>query len=145
MSLIAGQLERLIGERVQREMSRRLIGVSVAVDLEAYEDPRFFDHQQRVIQNAAHRPLEVTQGVIGMVRGAVGVIGLTAALFTVAPFLVPILLLAAVPLVVTNRIASRLEFRFIADQTPVLRKRYYLQDVLTNRPGRQGGAGVRAG
>lgn len=135
MSVVAGQLERLLGERVQRAMSRQLIGVSVEVDLEAYEDPTFFDHQQRVLQNAAHRPIEVTQALIGLVRGIVGVVGLTAALLTVTPVLVPILLLVAVPLVVTNRRASRLEFSFVSAQTPVLRKRYYLQEVLTSRPG----------
>jgi ATP-binding cassette subfamily B protein len=135
ISTVSGQLGRLLGERVQKAVMTEVIEVGVSVDLEAFEDPRFFDHQQRVIQNAVARPLEVTQGLISMLRGLLGAIGLTAVLLTLAPVLVPLLLLVSLPLVIASRRGSRLEYGFILEQMEQLRKRYYLQEVLSARPG----------
>ncbi len=136
MSVVAGQIERVLGERVQREMLRKLIDVSVSVDLEAYEDPAFFDHQQRVLQNAAHRPDRGDPGSHqrrprrrrrdqpdrGTADGRA------------APAADPALHCAAAGDQQPSRQPARVPLHR-RRRSPLLRKRYYLQGVLTSQPG----------
>jgi ATP-binding cassette subfamily B protein len=133
--VVAGLLERLLGEQVQRETMRGVIEVTSSVDLEAYEHPLFFDQLQRVMTNAVSRPMSVAHGVIAIVRGATGAAALTIVLLTMAPILVPILFVMGLPLTLTSRKGSRSEFRFALEQAPVMRKRNYVQEILTGRPG----------
>lgn len=134
VEVVDSLLGRLLGERVQRSVTRQVIEVCTSVELSAYEDPRFFDQLQRVLTNALPRPVAVAQGIIGIVRGAAGGIGLIVVLLTLTPLMVPLLLLAAVPLTMTARRGSRSEFRFAISQAPLLRKRFYFQEIMTNRP-----------
>lgn len=133
LTVIAGQLERLLAERTQRLTVREVIQSCVSLDLEAYDDPAFFDQLQRVMTNAVPKPVAVAQGIIGVARGVAGTVGIAAVLLTLAPALVPIMLLVAVPLTLTSRRGSRWEFRFAVDQAAGVRKRYYLQEIMTGR------------
>jgi ATP-binding cassette, subfamily B, bacterial len=134
LTVVASQLERMLGERTQRRTVREVIAACISLDLEAYDDPAFFDQLQRVMTNAVPRPVSVAHGVIGIARGIVGAITIGAVLVTLAPALLPVILLVSVPLTLTSRRGSRSEFRFAVDQASGVRKRYYLQDVMTGRP-----------
>ena len=54
-------------------------------------------------------------------------------LVAIHPVLLPLLLVGAIPLIVTNRAESRVEFGFTVDQTANQRERSYLAFVLTGR------------
>ena len=56
LTVVANQLERLLGERAQRLTMRDVINVCIGLDLEAYDDPAFFDQLQRVMMNAVPSP-----------------------------------------------------------------------------------------
>lgn len=133
LAIVVMQLERLLAERVARCTTRKLVDVASSVDLEAYEDPAFFDQLQRVMLNASQRPAEVASGFIAIVRALASSAALLGVLLTLAPLLVPVLLLIAVPLALTSRHGSRSEFQFALGQAPDMRKRYYLQSILTGR------------
>ncbi|MBB5786230.1 ABC transporter ATP-binding protein [Jiangella mangrovi] len=125
--------QRLLAELVLRSTWQQMLDVAGAVGLRAFESPEFYDRLQRVQTNALSRPYTLTQGLIGMVGGFAGCVGLSVAIISFEPALLPILLLAGVPLFFTSRRESRLEFDFAVAQTPALRLRQYLGLVQTGR------------
>lgn len=125
--------QRLLAELVMRSTWQRLLDVAGAVELRAFESPRFFDRLQRVQTSALSRPSQLTQGLVGMVGGVAGAVGLAAAIVTLEPLLLPLLLLAGVPMLFTSRRESRLEFDFTVGETPRMRLRQYFALVLTGR------------
>ncbi|MGY1739560.1 MULTISPECIES: ABC transporter ATP-binding protein [unclassified Blastococcus] len=130
---LANLQQRMLGELVSREVWRRLLDVSQAVDLESYEDPDFYDQAQRAQTNAAQQTRLVVQGLLLVVGGSLGVVAGAVAVLTLAPSLLPLLLLSGVPLLLTSRTAGRHEFDFAVAQSARLRVRAYLQTVLTRR------------
>jgi ATP-binding cassette subfamily B protein len=130
---LQAQQQRLLGERVGSAVWDRLITVTTRVPLEAFETSVFHDRLQRVQANALSRPLTVTTSVLSLLGGAVGVVAVGAALLAVEPLLVPLLLLAGGPALALSRRASRTEFAYAVAQTPTMRRRAYLREVLTSR------------
>jgi ATP-binding cassette, subfamily B, bacterial len=127
------QLQRLLGEAVQRLTWTRIIEVTTKVPLETFEGPQFFDELQRVKANALIRPLTLSQGLTQLVGGLVGVAGLSVALILIEPILLPILLVGGAPLWLLSRRMGKLEFDFRVGQTPQLRLREYLTNLLSGR------------
>ena len=127
------QLQRLLGEEVQRLTWDGIIGVTTKVPLETFEDPEFFDALQRVKTNAVLRPLTLSQGLVQVVSGLLGAVGLTIALVVIQPLLVVVLLAGSLPLWLISRKTGRVEFRFRAGQTTQLRLNEYLINTLSGR------------
>ncbi|MBJ7328674.1 MAG: ABC transporter ATP-binding protein [Solirubrobacteraceae bacterium] len=126
-------LQRLLGEEVQLLTWTQILDVTTAVPLETFENPEFFDALQRVRTNAVIRPLTMSQGLVQLFGGLVGIAGLTVALVVIHPGLIVIFLLGGFPLWLLSRTTGRLEFRFRAGQTPQLRLRHYLTELLCGR------------
>lgn len=126
---------RVLQDLVARSVWRRVLDVSQAVELSAYDDPGFHDQAERVQASAASRTQIVIQALVVFIGDALGILAGTAAVLTVAPLLAPLLLLSAVPLVLTSRISGRLEFAFSVEQSVGNRERSYIQSLLTGRDG----------
>lgn len=127
------QLQRLLGEEVQRLTWDGIIRVTSHVPLEMFEDPEFFDALQRVKTNAVLRPLTLSQGLVQVISGLVGVAGLTVALVIIQPILVAVLLAGSLPLWLISHRTGHVEFRFRAGQTTQLRLNEYLINTLSGR------------
>ena len=127
------QLQRVLGEMVARTMWSRVLRVATGVDLRHFEAPDFYDHLDRVQTHAVTRPYQVTQGLLSMAGSAVAAVGLGLALASVSPILLALVIVGGVPLLLTSRRESRLEFEFSVRQTPVLRQRAYLTILQTGR------------
>ena len=132
-SALAGQRQRILGERVSRAVLGQVLDVTVSVNLELFENSTFFDRLQRVQTSVLQRPALVTAALVQLVSGAAGMLVLIIALFALAPLLVIPLLLAGAPALLAGRAGSRSEFAFAVRQSPAYRRRYYLQDILTER------------
>ena len=128
-----GQLQRLLGELVLRRTWTRVLEVSTSVPLIEYEEPRFYDRLQRVQSNAVSQPFVMTQGVIGIIGGLTGLAGLVASVFVLSPLVLPLLMVAGLPLYVGTRILSKMEFNFVMEQVPRFRLRDYLRSLQTDR------------
>lgn len=127
------QLQRVLGEMVARTMWSRVLRVATGVDLRHFESPEFYDHLNRVQTNAVTRPYQVTQGLLSMAGASVASLGLGLALASVSPILLALVLIGGIPLLLTSRRESRLEFDFSVGQTPLLRQRLYLTMLQTGR------------
>ncbi|WP_154795449.1 ABC transporter ATP-binding protein [Occultella kanbiaonis] len=130
---VQGHMQRMLGELVARSMWDQVLDVSTGVGLSSFESPDFFNRLQRVQSNALSRPYQVTQGLIAMGGALAASIGVGAALVSISPLLLPLLLVGGLPVLLTSRRESRLEFDFSVAQTPVLRMRQYLTLVQTGR------------
>jgi ATP-binding cassette, subfamily B, bacterial len=125
--------QRLLGELVQRRASGIITEVTTAVDLESFESPQFFDDLQRVRADALMQPQVLAQGLVGVLGGLLGVVGLTAALLVIEPLIAGLLLVAALPLWALTRRTGGAEYRFKYRQTPGMRLRLYLLELMCGR------------
>lgn len=133
LAAVGALQRRLLGEQLSREVWRRLLDVTGAVELTEYDDPPFHDQLQRVRLSAAARTLSVTNGLVSVLGGALGVVAGAVALLGVAPVVLPLILVSAVPLLAVSRRAGRLDFQTSVAQSPLYRRMYYLQNLMTGR------------
>jgi ATP-binding cassette subfamily B protein len=126
-------LGRYAGELVAAVMWQRVLQVATRVDLRKFESARFYDRLHRVQANALTRPYQITSGLVSTIGAAAASIGLMVAIMLVYPALLPLLLLGGVPVLITSRRQSKLEFDFLARQTQPTRLRTYLTWVQTGR------------
>ena len=126
-------LGRYAGELVAAVMWQRVLHVATRVDLRKFESARFYDRLQRVQASALTRPYQITYGLVSTIGAVVASIGLLVAIMLVQPALLPLLLIAGVPVLITSRRQSQLEFDFLARQTQSMRLRTYLTWVQTGR------------
>lgn len=132
-SAVDGQLQRVLGELVIRRMWHRMLTVATGVDLQQFESPEFYDRLNRVQTNAMVRPHQVTQGLLAMIGSLAASIGLGLALVGISPILLPLVVLGGVPVLLTSRRESKLEFDFSVAQTPRIRLRGYFILLQTGR------------
>jgi ATP-binding cassette subfamily B protein len=130
---VQGQLSRLLGESVARTMWAKVLGVATGVRLRYFESPEFYNRLQRVQTSAVLRPYQVTQGLLGMAGALAAGVGLGITLFAISPLLLPLVVVAGIPLLVTSSRESRLEFDFSVRQTPAVRLRGYFTLLQTGR------------
>lgn len=109
---LGGQLQRLLGESVARSMWQRVLAVATGVNLSSFESPDFYNRLSRVQTNAIVRPYQVTQGLFAMAGAGAAGVGVGLALVSISPILLPLIVVGGIPLLITSRRESRLEFEF---------------------------------
>lgn len=127
------ELQRLLGERVGRHASGKVLDVAVAADLLAFETPEFHDRLQRAQVNATVRPLQMTTGLISVGQGLFGLVGVGTALLIIQPLFLALVVLAYVPVWVATQKASSASYKSFIQLTEKERLRQYLQMVLTGK------------
>lgn len=132
-SAVQSQIQRLLGEAVTRSMWRQVFSVATGVGLRYFESPEFYNRLDRVQANAMSRPNQVTQGLLSMAGALAASVGVGLALVSVSPVLLPLVVIGGLPILLTSRRESRLEFDFSVKQTPVLRLRQYFTILQTGR------------
>ncbi len=127
------EIREVLSERAVRHAKERIIDAATAVGLEAYETPAFHDRLVRAALAGRHRPMSLVEGLIGLVGSVAGIAGITAGLLVVQPWLAALLLLAAVPLMMSMTKAGQAMFGFQVQMTAVTRQRDYLYDLLSEK------------
>ena len=133
VSIVSDLRQRLLGELATRVVWRDILDVSASLELADFETAEFYDHLQRVRISAVARPFIISEGILGLAGGAIGTVGITVTLLAIEPLLVPTLFLSGVPIWLASKRVSRREFAFVVAQSPAMRLRDYLTDVLTGR------------
>src|SRR5690606_31788199 len=133
LDAVRGKLSRYLGESVARRTYQDVLDAATGVSLRHFESSTFYARLQRVEAAATSRPFHVTQALLGIVGGLTATLGVGAVLVGIHPVLLPLLLVGGLPMILTNRRESRLEFRFTVDQTPPQGQRFYLSYLLTTR------------
>ncbi|HEX7211260.1 MAG TPA: ABC transporter ATP-binding protein/permease, partial [Propionibacteriaceae bacterium] len=126
-------LGRYTAELVAAIMWQRVLRVATRVDLRKFESARFYDRLQRVQASALTRPYQITYGLVATIGAAAASAGLVVAIVLLHPALLPLLIIGGVPVLITSRRQSQLEFDFLSRQSQSMRLRNYLTWVQTGR------------
>jgi ATP-binding cassette, subfamily B, bacterial len=126
-------ISRYAGELVAAVMWQRVLHVATRVDLRKFESARFYDRLERVQASALKRPYQITYGLVAAIGAAMASIGLVVAILVIYPALLPLLVIGGMPVLITSRRQSEVEFDFLAQQTQSMRLRIYLTSVQTGR------------
>ena len=126
-------LGRYTAELVAAIMWQRVLRVATRVDLRKFESARFYDRLQRVQASALTRPYQITYGLVATIGAAAASAGLAVAIVLLHPALLPLLIIGGVPVLITSRRQSQLEFDFLSRQSQSMRLRNYLTWVQTGR------------
>jgi len=106
---------------------------SVAVDLEYYESPKYYDTLHRAQQEASSRPISIVRGLTQLLQNAISIASTAALLFTVSWIIVAALLIASIPAVLVQTLFSRKFYRWQIFRTEKERKAWYAHWLLTDK------------
>jgi ATP-binding cassette subfamily B protein len=125
--------QRILGELVGRYATNRVLDISTKVDLLAYESPDFHDRLQRAQVNAMTRPLQMVNGVLGVLGALFTIAGISGALLFLEPLFLLLVLVAYIPVWVAATRASKVVYDFSVVQTERDRRRAYLFQILSRK------------
>ncbi len=131
--VVGQEQRRVMADLVGKYTTRRVLDISSRVDVIEYDRPSFYDRLQRARTNASGRPVQIAEGVIGMVSGLASIGAVVTLLVVIEPWLIAVIVVGAVPAVVLNRLSSRVLYAFAVEQTPRDRRRGYLYGLLTRK------------
>lgn len=126
------EVREVLSETTARHAKERIIDVTTSVELAAFEMPTFHDRLVRAA-TGEYRPIQMVDGLIGAVGALASIAGIIFALLAIQPWLVPLLLLAGLPLMAAVLKAGQALFGFHLRMTPVTRARNYLYALLTEK------------
>ena len=133
LSAIGREHREILAELASRYAQSQIIDVAGAVELEAYDSPAFHNRLVRAAGGGQFRPWQVVEGLTGLAGSLVGIVGITLALLALQPWLVPLVLAAAAPLLIAAARGGELMFGFHHRMTEVERRRNYLYMLLSGK------------
>jgi ATP-binding cassette, subfamily B, bacterial len=127
------EVREILAELASRHAQAQIIEVAGAVELEAYDTPAFHNKLLRASMGGEFRPWQIVEGLVGLAGALVGILGVTVALLALQPWLVPLLLAAAAPLLLATARAGEMLFGFHHRMTEADRRRNYLYWLLSGK------------
>jgi ATP-binding cassette subfamily B protein len=127
------ELRLLISDLVQRQVIGEVLEVAARASLEDFEQPGFHDQLQRARERAESHAWSVVWGLVTLLATVLTALAIIGVLFSVAPILVPIAMLAYVPMAVVSVRNTRAYYRMHYELTEVDRDRAYHERLLTGR------------
>jgi ATP-binding cassette, subfamily B, bacterial len=123
----------ILAEYVGSYTTQQVMEISTSVELIEFDRPAFYDRLERARINASVRPLQIAQGILGLVGSATAVVAVGAALLTLEPLVAVVVGIGALPSVYLNRLSSRAFHEFSVEQVPGDRRRMYLYKTLSQK------------
>lgn len=129
--LIAGYVKEAQALAVTDYMYDVLHAKSIAVDLEYYENPLYFDTLHRAQQEGPFRPIQIINGLVRLGQSGISLMAMVGLLFLFHWGVAVILFVAAVPGVLVRLKYSGKMYRWKRQRTAMERKASYFNWVLT--------------
>jgi len=133
LSAIGREHREILAELASRYAQSQIIDVASEVELEAYDTPAFHNRLVRAAGGGQFRPWQVVEGLTGLAGAAIGIAGVALALLALQPWLVPLVLAAAVPLLIAVARGGELMFGSRHRMTEAERRRNYLYMLLSGK------------
>ena len=133
ISTVSSGRRAIMGQLVERAALDRVLRRSTAARLSDFDRPEFHDRIRRSRESAQTYPWQLAAGLLGSVSAITASIGIGAAVLVVEPLVLPVALLAYVPLSVAMRRNSAGVLGEALTYTAEDRERAYLQDLMTTR------------
>jgi ATP-binding cassette subfamily B protein len=118
------------GQRVTDHVAEILHAKSLELDLEYYDDARYYDVLHRAQQEAPYRPFRVVGGLVRVAQGSLALAGTAVLLVSLQWGLALVLFLSALPGIVVKFRASRALYAWRRERTEDERRAWYYQSML---------------
>ena len=128
---VAANVQASLAEHIGIHTYDRIVETASAVKLSYFEDSNFLDQLLRARTTGTFRTLEIVNSVNSLVTAFVASLGIGAALLSMHGLLLPLIVLAGVPMLVATLVSSRQAYVFEYLWTPQNRERTYLGELLT--------------
>ena len=133
-------LSRSVGEYASEAQSLQVTDAvadilhaqSIAVDLEYYEDPAYYDTLHRAQKEAPYRPMRIVNGLIQAAQNGISLLGILGLIISFNWLLAVVLLVAALPGALVRLVHSRRLYSFDQAQTQKERRAWSYHNVLTD-------------
>lgn len=141
LALVAGQalLQRVmnfqrqtLGARLALDINVMILDKALTLELRHFEDSEFYDRLTRARREASSRPVSVVTETFTLLQNALTLAGYVALLTAFSPWIVVVLLAAAVPSTMSEMFFSNAAFRMRNWRSPDTRRLNYLEYVLAN-------------
>ena len=132
VSAVQRERQEILGELMTRHVQSRLLEVTSAADLVAFDTPTFHNRVQRM-QMSGPQPLNLVFGLSGLIGAVVGIVSVLVALIAIEPVVVPLVLLVFLPAWLAASRRGEAFYRFFWHMTPRDRERNYVAGLLTDR------------
>ena len=106
---------------------------SVAIDLEYYESPKYYDTLHRAQQEASFRPIHIVRSLTQLLQNSISMASTAALLFIASWAIVVSLVVASLPGVVVQMFYSGKLYQWQISRTEKERKSWYLHWLLTDK------------
>ena len=128
---ISGLMREALSLKVGDRMYDVLHAKSIAVDLDYYENPQYFDTLHRAQREGPFRPTQIVNTLMGLGQSAISLLAMAALLLTFHWAVAFIMVLAAVPGILVRVKFSRVMYDWQAVKTPDERMAAYYNWLLT--------------
>ncbi|PKM21333.1 MAG: hypothetical protein CVV10_09915, partial [Gammaproteobacteria bacterium HGW-Gammaproteobacteria-14] len=119
------------GLHVADYMNRLIHTRAVAADLAFFESADYFNTLHRAKQSGTHRPALVVTHLLMLIKSAIMLAAVVALIFTISPWLVPILLLVVIPPLGARLFFTRRLYEWEKRRTELERRAGYLDWLIT--------------
>jgi ATP-binding cassette, subfamily B, bacterial len=120
-------LRALLGQRV----NEMILEKALTLELADFEDSEFYDKMQRARREASSRPLSLVRRAFSLGQNTISLVAYGALLLGFSPWMVLVLVLAAIPSFVIETRFSEDAFRLFRWRAPEARQQMYLETVLS--------------
>ena len=135
-SALARSVSALVGEAqgqvVTDHVSDLIHSQSIAVDLEYYENSRYYDVLHRAQQEAPYRPTKIVNDLVMVAQSGITLVGVVGILFAIHWSVGLIIVAAAVPSALVRLRYSQQLYRWETERTDTDRRSWYLHWLLTD-------------
>ncbi len=129
--LAAGFIREAQAQAVSDRMHDVLHSKSIEVDLEYYENPRYYDTLHRAQREAPYRPTRIVNGLVQLGQSGVSLLAMVALLFSFHWAVALVLLFATLPGVLVRLKFSAKLYRWQRERTSAERRSAYYGWILT--------------
>ena len=120
-----------VAARLKRSLSVRVLEKALALELRHFEDSALYDKMQNARREADRRPLSLAMQALGVLQNAITLSTYAALIFTIAPWALIILFVAALPSFLSELRFAGESFRVLTWRAPEGRRLNYLEWILT--------------
>ncbi|MGS2718246.1 ABC transporter ATP-binding protein [Eionea flava] len=126
ISAVQSLLRALLGHRV----NVMILEKAQTLSLSQFEDSEFYDKLVRARREASTRPLSLVNKTFGLLQNAIALSGFSVLLWQFSPWVIVMLVLAALPGFLAEAKFSGQAFRLFRWRSPESRKQNYLETLL---------------
>jgi len=138
MSSVFSELKSLLGEKLSQGVVRSIYAhlhhKHIELELAYYENPKALDKMHRAVQEASFRPVKLLNEVQQFLKSIGSSLFLVGIFVSIQWYLVLVLLVAIAPGIVLKIRFARRYHQLKEKQSPLERKMYYFNRVLTGFP-----------